>query len=476
MQKQKVILALRRLEPEETSRLRDFVASPFFNKREELLHLLDYLLSFAPDFSHASLKKEKVFQAIFPNTPYNDKQLRYHLSWLNKLLEQFWLSRKREQEEARNLSQLMEVLSERGLEKHYRQQDRKLDQFLNGLEVRDAGYFKHQQEWADVRERHFQRKRQRRFNEDLQVAADALDRYYFLEKMKYACAMLDRQAILQGEYQVNVTPEWLALIESEDCFGLPLLRLYVNIYRALSDEEQEYQFDALLKELDGISKSVPAARLGEIYLMAINYCARKIRQGQERYVQQALDLYTKGIEREILVEEGTLSPWTFTNVVKLALRLKRYQWIERFMMQKEKLLPAAFRDNALHYNYAELYYYTRSYDKAQEHLTKVAYSDLNYYLGARTMLAKIYYERGEEEALLSLIAAFTIFIKRNKQVSGAIKETFLNFCDLLYQLVRREPGKLDGLKDRIDQTELLSDRKWLLEAWRDKTGKGPVPC
>ena len=247
----------------------------------------------------------------------------------------------------------------------------------------------------------------------------------------------------------------------------------MDIFRALSDEGQEYHFDALLGELDTISKAVPTDRLREIYFMAINYCARKIRQGQERYVEEALSLYTKGIERRILMEQDNLSPWTFTNVVKLALRLKRYQWIEQFIAQKGKLLPEAFQENALHYNYAELYYYTKSYEKAQEHLMQVAYSDLNYYLGARTMLAKIYYEQDEEEALLSLIAAFTIFLKRNKQVSSAIKETFLNFCDLLYQLVRREGRKLEGLEKRIAGTELLTDRAWLLKAWQQKTGKAP---
>jgi Skp family chaperone for outer membrane proteins len=473
MQKNKLIIALKKLKPEETAAFRDFVASPYYNKRVVLLDLLDHLLTFAPAFSGEGIGKEQVFQAIFPDEPYNDKQLRYHLSWLNKLLEQFWLVQRQAVQEEHNLVVLMETLSERGLEKHYRQQDRKLQQLLDCVEAPDASHFRHRQEWAETRERHFQRQRLRRFNEDLQDAADALDRYYFLEKMKYACAMLDRQAILQGAYNVNITPEWLEYIKGQDYFGLPLLKLYVDIFRALSDEGQEYHFDALLGELDTISKAVPTDRLREIYFMAINYCARKIRQGQERYVEEALSLYTKGIERRILMEQDNLSPWTFTNVVKLALRLKRYQWIEQFIAQKGKLLPEAFQENALHYNYAELYYYTKSYEKAQEHLMQVAYSDLNYYLGARTMLAKIYYEQDEEEALLSLIAAFTIFLKRNKQVSTAIKETFLNFCDLLYQLVRREGRKLEGLEKRIAGTELLTDRAWLLKAWQQKTGKAP---
>lgn len=471
MQNSKLLTAIQQLEPEEVPKFKDFVESPYFNKRPALGRLLQFLLQFAPDYENDQLQKAAAYAYVFPGAPYEDKQMRYHMSWLNQLLEQFWLHQRQEEEQARNYSLLMETLSARGLDKSYRQRERQLNRLLQKTEARDAAYFRQRQRWADAREQHFQRKRLRQFNPDLQRASDALDRYYYLEKMKYACAMLDRQAILQGDYTVNITPAWLAYLEAQDYFGLPLLRLYVNIFKALSAEEEEHYFDSLLIELDSISGSTSIGRLREIYFMAINYCARKIRQGKVSYVSQALSLYTKGINRGILVENGELSPWTFTNVVKLALRLKRYAWIAQFIEQKGALLPAAFRENALHYNYAELYYYTERLGQAQEHLTKVAYSDLNYYLGARTLLAKIYFEQGEEEALLSLIAAFTIFLKRNREASSAIKQTYLNFCEILYQILRHDGKKLAPLGQRIEATTLLTDRDWLMQAWGSKMGR-----
>ena len=92
----------------------------------------------------------------------------------------------------------------------------------------------------------------------------------------------------------------------------------------------------------------------------------------------------------------------------------------------------------------------------------MAYSDLNYYLGARVMLAKIYHESGDTEPLLSLLAAFMIFLKRNKQISSDLKQTYLNFCDILFQLIRRHPKKMAALGETIRTTSLLTDRSWLL--------------
>ncbi|TXB69421.1 hypothetical protein [Phaeodactylibacter luteus] len=471
MEKSKVLQALRALEPEEWGRFRQFLCSPYFNTREALVRLLDALQGYLSE-GHESAWPEKgeLWGAVFPSLPYEDKQWRYHLSWLNQMLEEFWWLERARGQPAVQLQEQMELLSERGLEKAYRQKERKLSALLRSEAESGAQAFYRKYRWAAAREGHFQRKRLRRFNKDLQSAAGFLDRFYYLEKLKFACAMLDRQAILDADYETGITEAWLQHLESASCFNEPVIRLYLNIYRALSAEKEEAYFETLITQLETWSGNLPEEQMREVVLMAINYCARKIRQGREHYVSEALKLYTLGISQGVLMEQGQLSPWTFTNVVKLALRLERYQWIESFIAAYAKHIAPSFRENALHFSLAELYYYTNRYRSAQEHLSQVEFSDLNYYLGARTMLAKIYFEEGEEEALLSHLAAFTIFLKRNKALSAQLKQTFLNFCDILFQLLKRKPGQLSGLDARIKETALLTDRKWLLEAWGKAAG------
>ena len=75
------------------------------------------------------------------------------------------------------------------------------------------------------------------------------------------------------------------------------------------------------------------------------------------------------------------------------------------------------------------------------------------------MLSKIYYELEEEEALISLLEAFSKFLKRHKKRSEGIRQTCLNFCESLQSIVR---GKTDGLQERIKTLPLLTDRDWLL--------------
>jgi hypothetical protein len=471
MQNNKLILLLQALQVGEIKRLEAFVNADYFNKDPDIRQLFAYLRALYPGFPAEQLEKERVFQHLFPGQPYDDKQLRYLMSGLNKLAEHFLALQEMDNNAHQYQMALLEALSQRGLEKSYRQVERLLAQALDGPQNDSGDYFLAQFQWAALKEKHFERQRQRRFDENIQVASDRLDRYYFLHRLRLACAMLDRQTILQANYQLNLSGDWVRHLEQQEFFGEAVIRLYYTIFQALSDENDEAHFFRLKMGLAADSQQIPAKDMRDIYLFSINYCARKIRQGKARYAEEALSLYRTGIAGGILIENGELSPWAFTNVVKLSLRMQQYDDIEPFIKEYAPLLPASFRENALHYNLAELYYYTGRFHQAQEQLQMVAFSDLNYYLGARVLLAKIFYETGAEESLLSLLASFTIFLKRNKEISNDLKHTYLNFCKLLFQVVKQPKARLADILSRIQSTELLTDRNWLETACKHAIGQ-----
>jgi len=321
---------------------------------------------------------------------------------------------------------------------------------------------------AKVEERHFERQRIRKHDDSVQQVVDRLDIYYYQERLKNSCAMLDRQAILKDTFELNLSDSWLKHIEERQFFQNATIKMYFTVYQMLANKDDESYFRRLKVLMNESREIVNRFDLKEIYLLAINYCARKIRFGQLEYAPEALHLYQVGIDKKILFDGAYLSPWTFTNVVKLSLKQKQYDWSEQFIKQHEGFLPLKFRENCMHYNLSELYYGTQKHQLAQQHLLQVAHSDLHYYLGARLLLAKIYFETYEEEALRSLLASFSIFLKRNKQISKPIKEHYLNFCKLLSQIVKSKKHRKDLIAMQIKTTKLLADKEWLLNALKDQ--------
>jgi len=463
MKNSKLLDILDTFDPSQLTAFKDFLVSPYFNKREILSAFYAQLLEEGRPIRPTKIS---IFEQLFPGQKYDDKQIRYLMSDLCKLAEAFLLhERYRNQAQKRRLD-LATIYNEKKLDKYYRQEVRKLESYFANNTYRDALYFEDHLHFSMLKDTHFQQMRVRRFDDNLQWASDDLDRYYFLQKLRHACIMLDRQAIITADYQLAISEDWLRHLQAKGFFGELIIELYHTILLSALEEDKDVHFTKLKQLLAGDSTVIPNQELADIYRFAINYCARKIRKGEAKFVEEALSLYVKGIESQLFLEENHLSPWTFTNVVKLALRLARYDWIASFIPTYAPLLPPGFQENALHYNYAELYYYTKDFDQALTHLNQVAYDDINYTLGARVMLAKIYFETDAENALLSLLAAFSVFLKRNKNISSNIKHTYLNFCDLLFQLVRRKPKKMKDLKQKIVQTHLLTDRAWLLDAYQ----------
>lgn len=452
---------------EEWRRFYEFVASPYFNKKQELVLFCKYLKPLAPKFPPKKLVKTKIYSAIFPNKKYDEKHLSYMMNYLLELAEKFigWNSIEKE-ENVLNLNTLS-GFANRKLAKHYQQKYRKTLKKIGEEPTNSNHFYLNQFMLSDIAAHEFESRMVRNFNKHFQEVSLYLDYFYFLNKLKYSCGMIDRQQVLSDNYEIKFIEELKSYLKKQE--NIPAdIDIYLQVLLMLTEENSSLYFEKLNILFKSHFNTLPKSNRKEIYFYLINFCLRKIRKGNKDYVAKALEIYENGINDESLLENGFLSPWTFTNVVKLALRLQKYTWIKFFIDENESKMHVNFRENALSYNLSELYYYTRDFDKALGYLNEVKFSDLNYHLGSRVILIKIYFETDEENALISLIASFTIFLKRNKNISNNLRQTYLNFCDLLNQILRRKGESKKELKNKITTTTLLTDRQWLLKILEDQ--------
>jgi hypothetical protein len=465
MENSKLVALLETLETSEWQQFVDFVGSPFFNKNEALGRLLAYLCQTVPVSGAVQLSKERAYQAVAPGQAYDPKQLSYWMNYLLKLAEQFLAIKRYQEVPHRQAFDTLNEFSERKLEKHYGFLYKKVADELSAAPI-DTVALRQQYELEEIASRHFIRQQVRSADESLQHVADTLDEWYFLQKLKFSCEMLNRQAIISASYELAFVEEVSSFLARQP-ERTPLVDIYFHIYLSLAQEGDQH-FSHLIERIRQHAEKIHPLERREIYLYAINFCARKIRQGQEEYVPIVLDLYIQGISDQSLFEGSYLSHWTYTNVVKLALREKRFDWAERFIRDYGDKLPPNAREDALHFNLAELLYQRGKYGEVLSHLNQLNFSDLFYHIGSRTVLAKTYYESQEEESLLSLLASFSNFLRRNKKISPNLQKTYLNFCNLLLQLLYDKPNKREKLKQQLETTQPLAERAWLLKVWAQR--------
>lgn len=463
MKKTKLIPLLFTLRKAEWNQLQDFLASPYYNKDETVIRLFQLLAArIQASRSELDISKKELAAGLWPGKPYEAKAFTYVLSRLNKLVEQYIALEQANQSEFELQLAALDAFSERGLDKHFRAGKRQLQRALSNSTQSAFSVFKARARLSEIEDLHYNRQKKRVYDPSIELLGHHLDHAYFLQRLHQACSILDRQHILQADYDTAISEDWLRHISENLAGQEPILQVYLAIFTMLREEKEVDHFPTFKQHLFDLQVVIADKDLTEIYLFAINYCARRIRAGEEAYVAEALQLYLQAIKAGWFIINEQLSPWTYANVVKLFLRRKEYEQAEDFIQQYISFLPAEFRENALHYNMAELHYYTNAYEAAQEHLIQVAFNDLNYYLGARVLLAKIYFQTGAEDALSSHLAAFMMFLQRNKQLSKNLKRTYLNFCRILARILRTIPEKRTAIRADIEAANPLTDRVWLL--------------
>lgn len=459
----KLILLLKSFSAKEFREFSKFVISPFFNQKEEVSKMYEVLRKASPEFDNKKINREYVMKKVFPKSEYNEKKYKYISNLLLKLAEKY-ISLK--ETESRTMIQdyhLLNAYVKRGIDKNYNFIYKKTAEQQIGSEKKDADFYYREYLLKNVAAEHFDKKKVRKNNEHIETLLTSLDIYYFANKLKYTCHILNNQKVISSNSNAITPIEDLSFLNQYNFSSYPAIHLYFTLYHLLTKEDENYFTDIklLLEEYKNLFEN---NELKEVYYIIINYCIRQLRNNNQidYYLVELYQMYQKGISTSLLLDNGFLSPWTYKNVIKLGLRLKKYADTELFIKNNKNQLKAEFQSDAFHYNMAELSYLKKDYDAALQYLNNVEFSDIYYILDTKKLRLMIFFENNDYDVLESNLSAFHTYLKRNKLIAENIKESYLNFTKFLGKIIRNEHVKT-SFKEDIENTVSLTEKNWLLK-------------
>ena len=435
----KLIKSLKSLDKKEIRRFEEFVQSPFFNKSEDATTFCIAILKFAPDFSSPQLKKEKFIK----KHTLDEKRLPYLLNQSMTLFEEFLAFLSLEKDEAQRSIYRMDQFLQRNLDSLFQAESKKLKKSLDA----ENQPLSHYETLLKVNEKELEfgaSTNIRAYQESLQTTVDSLDLHYLLMKLRYSAAILNQQAIIASGYEIRFLEEIQTYLEKEQIENVEI-RIYFHIVRMLQNNTEE-DFEALKKLLRDQGKKLQKSTLREVYAFALNFCIRQTRQGKLNYQDELFQLYQVLVDQKVLLENGHISPWHYKNIVTSGLRTKSYDWTLNFIESHKSKLPESHRSNAYTYNLANFHYAQKNYDKGMRLLNQVEFDDPFLNISAKVLLAKMYFEENELEALYNLLESFRKFLERNKQVAENVIDANKNFIRHCRQLMRMHEGDEDSLK------------------------------
>jgi hypothetical protein len=313
-------------------------------------------------------------------------------------------------------------------------------------------------------------------NPHLQLKNDALDLVFLTEKLRIACDMLSRNRVAQVSYTPTFLTELqarLALPEQAHFLQIPVVAIYVCILQTLQNPTEIIHYQQLRKLLETHHTEFCKDQIMDMYGYALNFCIYKINQGQIGYFQDVWEIYQLLVQRRYIYIQNYLPAWEYKNIITAGLRLGKFADAIDFAERYRSELEPDIRETAYSYSIAAIHYSHQDYKKALLALQDVEFVDATYYLGARIIQLKSYYELNETEALLSLIDTFMIYLRRSKEISAYRKEANMNFVrltrkiyqlkeELLYKKQSTLTAKIQHLAQEVETLQPLANKDWLL--------------
>lgn len=463
-----------------------FVRSPFFNTRPQLVALCDYLTR-CKETGETPLA-EKAYAAIHP-APFPDgrgsaartarasapplasreepgwnQKLRLANSALLALLEKYWMYREKFEDEDRARIRLAAAYRKRNLDKHFHIALREARRGRERLAWRHADYF-HDLNLIEWEQYQYDTSVRRTGSLNLQAPSDYMDTAFIARKLRLACLALSHQAVYKTEYRIGLLGPVLDYVEDTDMMNAPAVGLYYYCYKFLADRSTDEHFRRFREMLLAHAAVLPPDELRTLYLLAINFGIKRINESAAGWLQATLDLYKSALERDLLLENGLLSRFAFNNIAAIALRVGEADWAEQFVLQYKPRLERHWREATAGLNLARIAYARRDYKTALLNLQRSDYKDLINNLIAKTLQLKIYYETAEYDLLESHLASMKNFIRRHTAIGyhHTNYSRIVHYTKLLMTLNFKNAGAVTALRAQIEQEEILTEKKWLLE-------------
>lgn len=469
MEKTLVWQAIEALNSLERKHLGQWIRSEYHNRKPEMVQLYQCILDGIKQAK--SLPKEGIMAAIYekndhlsPKKDY-DSAIRLLLSELLSQVELFLAHRYYFDNSAHVDLGAASAYRQKGLDRHFQQSLSAAEKKWEQQPHRHSGYFEAKATIA-YEKYQFLSVGRRTTPLNLQEVLDNTDLAYMAVKLRQACFALTHQTVYNVDYDLGLLYPTLAYIESRrELLAIPAIGLYYFCYQFLKDQTSEEVFQTFKSQLITYRPNFPDDEMRNLHLLALNYCIKRINQTDKPFIKEALDIYKSGLEGDLLLENGHLSPFAFNNIVALALRNGEKDWTVQFIEQYHNKLEPRHREANYRLNLARVAYAGQLYNDALMHLQQADYKDLHNNMIARILQMKIFYETDEWETLDAHLQSMQTFIRRQR-IFGYHKTNYLNIVKYTKKLINHRPNdrtEQQKLIEKIKNEPFFTEREWFLE-------------
>ncbi len=467
MEKSKLIEILKTFDKKELKCLDEMVHSPYFNKHDKVIQLWEFVKKHYPRFVKSKINKEFAYQHVFGKEKYQDQKFRNLMTELSKILEKYFIQETLNANLPAQERYLIEGLRNKNIEKYTLAQLGKTQRAQLKRKHKDVSYYYHQYKLEELHREYMISSYGRAREDNLNKVVNNLDNYYLANKLRYCCVILNRQSLSEEKLDVHLLSEILDYVEQTDFEAVPAITIYHRMFLMLQNQADEVHYPKLKTLLTKHNNVFPRDELRQIYTAMYNHCNRQLKNGSASFLREIFELYKEMLQSKVLIYNGMIAPYIhFRNIVRAAVRLGELDWADNFIVSYQNKIPKEHQESMVGYCLATLNFYRKEYQQTLDHLLAFELQDFYNYIEHKILLIQTYYELQEYEALLAMIHAFRVYLRRKDVLPAHHQTTYSNFIKFVEKTYRAKLSyetDVNKLKEEINNTSPMNDKEWLLE-------------
>lgn len=471
MHKSSVLEIIRTFSKPDIIKFEDFIKSPYYNKKENVIKLFLVIKKYAPDFTSGNLEKQKVWNSLFPGVRYNYGIMKNIIFDLNRLAEVFITQESVKEDKLKNNIELMAALFYRQLSKiaSLKYDSAKKSYDKKEFKNEDFKIFDYYTEMSKIN--YFKAVYNRFYAPKLsssELFITSLEYYIYSVTIGFYKHYNNYLAFKDSgvDDKDSITEAFLTSI-NENFIGYLLNKVKdkserdYKILKCFHDMNLSQKHDATREDYfnfkNSIEDCVNIFSKGDLQDLlcclynSLDYISKRESGADFNPVREKLDIFDMEIANNLFLFKGVMDENNFISYVNTAFALGEYEKIEKLRSRFINKIPKDRRENVNLYSLANISFGNKSFDESLRLLSMINHDYFNMKYFLKDMQIMIYFEINDYLSFSYALDSYRHFLSKNKSVQKQNKSQSEAFCNHV--------GKLFKFRESNDIYEIENFRK-----------------
>ncbi|HMS33797.1 MAG TPA: hypothetical protein PKC91_06900 [Ignavibacteria bacterium] len=472
----KLINLLNSLSHNEIKEFKKFISSPVYFGGRNYIPVLEHLLKNKTK-GFENIYARDIYEKLYPGKKFSRQTLKNRFSELYKLGEEFlvYLNLKYNKPEKEKI--ILSMLIDRKIHGPFESKYKKLRNQLLSEKYNDKKLF----DFSYINELHLE------YLNSKKNIGNILDHYYEKSQLNFCMYLINMfqagfefslQEYDNKTYDSNFVylylkdldlDEQMKAMNKSNYLVYRITAMYYYLFKAFVNPENEEFYFLSHKIFTQLSAELDDKYKINIFNLLTYFCMRKQNEGNKKFRVELFELYKEKLSQGLFsdLQNPIYLFNNFRDYVFIGLALKKYKWVEDFIYNYSRELPADIREDEMKLSYAKLYIAHSQYEKSLINLENIKTTNYLLYLDSSTLKLCSYYQLERYEDAFLELDKLKHYIRNHNEIPLVHKQPTMNFLKIYQKLLniilQPEKNDIGYLEKEIHTFNQLSKKDWILE-------------